>query len=67
MLQSLLAGAFTVAILVVATASSVATTVALRGWAHSSYEASLHAPAWPAACGRNGDAWCDRTGIRDRP
>lgn len=45
MLQSLLAGAFTVAILVVATASSVATTVALRDWAHSTYEASLQAAA----------------------
>jgi len=43
MLKTLLAGAFTVAILVVATASSVATTVALRGWANSHYEASLAA------------------------
>lgn len=45
MVQSLLAGAFTVVILVVAMASSVATTVALRDWAHSSYEASLAAAA----------------------
>ena len=45
MLKTLLAGAFTVAILVVATASSVATTVALRGWANSNYEASLAAAA----------------------
>lgn len=43
MLHPLLAGAFTIAILVAATASSVATTVALRHWAHSSYEASLAA------------------------
>ena len=47
MLHPLLAGAFTVAILVMATASSVATTVALRDWAHSNYEASLAAAADP--------------------
>ena len=48
MLHPLLAGAFTVAILVMAMASSVATTVALRDWAHASYEASL-AAAPPSA------------------
>lgn len=45
MLHPLLAGAFTIVILAMATASSVATTAALRGWAHTSYEASLAAAA----------------------
>ncbi len=45
MLHPLLAGAFTIVIVLAATASSVATTVALRDWAHSSYEASLTAAA----------------------
>ena len=45
MLHPLLAGAFTVAILAAATASSVATTLALRDWAASNYEASLAAAA----------------------
>ena len=43
MLHPLLAGAFTIVILVAATASSVATSIALRDWAHSSYDASLAA------------------------
>ena len=47
MLHPLLAGAFTALILAAATASSVATSVALRDWAHSSYEASLAAAGEP--------------------
>ena len=43
MLHPLLAGAFTVLSLASATASSVATTIVLRDWAHTSYEASLAA------------------------
>jgi hypothetical protein len=53
MLHPLLAGAFTVLILAVATASSVATTIALRDWAHTSYEASLAAAGdLPLTAGR---------------
>lgn len=45
MMQSLLAGAFTVVILVAAMTGSVATAIVLRDWARSSYEASLAAAA----------------------